>query len=216
MKKCGFLWIILVVMLIMNLLQIINNRKITTQLKHAREELNNSMILNTQLEHYKNNFDKSLALQTLSLKSEEIITNYSGAKASLKVALNSKAKYVIFFNEMGCLSCKQNNLITLASILKNQNIEDYIVIANFNHNPLFKQQIDEIGFQVENCYNSDIVLDIDNLKTEALIFVLSQDYTIKCPFDYDGVTETQFLEYLSKAGELIDRTHRLNVLENTP
>ncbi len=216
MKKCGFLWIILVVMLIMNFLQIINNRKITIQLKHTREELNRSMIFNAQLEHYKNNFDKSLALQTLSFNSEEIITNYSGKKTPLKVALNSKSKYVIFFNEMGCLSCKQNNLIQIASIFKEQKIEDYLVIANFDHNPLFKQQIDEIGFQVENCYNSDISLDIDNLKTEALIFLLSQDYTIKCPFNFDGVTETQFLEYLSKAGELIDKTHRANVLGNAP
>lgn len=122
MKKCGFLWIIFVVMLIMNFLQIINNRKITIQLKHTREELNRSMIFNAQLEHYKNNFDKSLALQTLSFNSEEIITNYSGKKTPLKVALNSKSKYVIFFNEMGCLSCKQNNLIQIASIFKEQKL----------------------------------------------------------------------------------------------
>jgi hypothetical protein len=106
----------------MNFLQIINNRKITIQLKHTREELNWSMIFNAQLEHYKNNFDKSLALQTLSFNSEEMITNYSGKKTPLKVALNSKSKYVIFFNEMGCLSCKQNNLIQIASIFKEQKL----------------------------------------------------------------------------------------------
>ena len=146
MKKSGYLWLVLVVIFIMNILQIVNNRKITTQLKHTREELNRSMILNAQLENYKSNFEKSLALQTISFKPEKLITDYNGEKSTLEIALNSKSKYVIFFNEMGCLSCKQNNLIQIASIFKEQKIEDYLVIANFDlrwsnsFGQLFKQR----------------------------------------------------------------------------
>lgn len=197
MKKQSIYWIFIAFLLVMNVLQILNSNKMALQnsdLSRKVESLQYSKLL---IENYKTAFFNNLSLQTINLNKNEKLISKMGEATTIETIIGSRPRLIVFFNQFGCVDCKINNLKTISLLLENKEIEDYIVIGNFELLTAFNFKVHEIGFKTEYAYNSNMSFTIDNNSIELLLFVLDDDYTIKCPFEIIENSNLDIINYFS-------------------
>lgn len=175
----ALLYIIIIILFLANLFQVYTNVKVQNQLHLKTTYSQQHSIDSSRLSDQRPFFVEEFVLQNRKLSRNLNDYKFIGLPEKSEILFNDSKKVVLFLNRLSCSECSINKIRVILNLFKKTNLNDFIILSNFERTKEFYYFTSEMGLDNYVVINSDI--ELESVPSQTILLFYLKDGTIHYP-----------------------------------